>query len=460
MRMATPYAGSSQGMNLLLHKRAEVLLAFAGGDPDTPVIENAAPNSENPSVANQTNSTCNRQKLAGDTADEKQGNYWDLIHGNEEKIVWGQSAYLHPGSRFMGCLGVNTNLCLGFETNIHASPLLNTHLFPTLTYQGSDAITQGSGSAYTINKKTETVSTDEILLVGGVTGAYRLATESRWKKAAIAAASLVATGASLIPPVVSHFNPAAQEIINPIGLGVSGATGLAGLLYSVLAVKSSYIGPRDSLNIEAMNDWPDTPNEQAGGILRLSQAGVRIIGNRYHDDCSRPQILVQNDHVFLMVNRKNDPVDGGFGKSAVIKMDNSGVMISAKNEPPGNLPIIGNLILGSRHLAVTQGRNQFLVCREGIYLFTNGPRVNYQTQGVERIIAATLNYLFIDEQEVISKSTGLRLGAGNYAQIKTTAADNEIMMAGQGIQITSEHEVLMRGGRQVNLHADGYIHLG
>jgi Rhs element Vgr protein len=70
MRMATPYAGRSHGMNLLLRKGTEVLLAFAGGDPDMPVIQNAVPNSDNPSIANQTNSTLNQQKLAGDTVNE------------------------------------------------------------------------------------------------------------------------------------------------------------------------------------------------------------------------------------------------------------------------------------------------------------------------------------------------------------------------------------------------------
>ncbi len=57
VRMATPFSGSRNGLFFGLRPGAEVLLSFAGGDPDQPVIISSAPNSENPSVVNATNPT-------------------------------------------------------------------------------------------------------------------------------------------------------------------------------------------------------------------------------------------------------------------------------------------------------------------------------------------------------------------------------------------------------------------
>ena len=65
IRMATPYSGSGYGMHFPLHKGAEVLLSFIDGDPDQPVIMNAAPNSENLSVVNNKNASVHMLKTAG-----------------------------------------------------------------------------------------------------------------------------------------------------------------------------------------------------------------------------------------------------------------------------------------------------------------------------------------------------------------------------------------------------------
>lgn len=49
VRMAQPFVGPSQGMHFPLRPGAEVLLAFANGDPDRPVIIGAVPNALTPS---------------------------------------------------------------------------------------------------------------------------------------------------------------------------------------------------------------------------------------------------------------------------------------------------------------------------------------------------------------------------------------------------------------------------
>lgn len=59
LRMASPYAGSSEGMHFPLRRGSEVLLAFNQGDPDQPVILSAVPNSEHPSIVNRVNQTSN-----------------------------------------------------------------------------------------------------------------------------------------------------------------------------------------------------------------------------------------------------------------------------------------------------------------------------------------------------------------------------------------------------------------
>lgn len=59
IRMASPYAGDGHGMHFPLLKGTEVVIGFAGGDPDQPVILGAVTNSENQSVVVDRNSQNN-----------------------------------------------------------------------------------------------------------------------------------------------------------------------------------------------------------------------------------------------------------------------------------------------------------------------------------------------------------------------------------------------------------------
>lgn len=65
VRMATPYAGDNEGMQLPLLKGTEVLISFISGDPDRPVIAGAVPNSRNPSVVSGRNPTVSGLRTAG-----------------------------------------------------------------------------------------------------------------------------------------------------------------------------------------------------------------------------------------------------------------------------------------------------------------------------------------------------------------------------------------------------------
>lgn len=62
IRMASPYAGDGHGMHFPLLKGTEVIVGFAGGDPDQPVILGAVTNSENKNVVVDSNSQQNGMK--------------------------------------------------------------------------------------------------------------------------------------------------------------------------------------------------------------------------------------------------------------------------------------------------------------------------------------------------------------------------------------------------------------
>lgn len=64
VRMAQPFAGPSYGMHFPLRRGTEVLLAFADGDPDRPVIVGALYNTASPSPVVAQNATKHQLKVA------------------------------------------------------------------------------------------------------------------------------------------------------------------------------------------------------------------------------------------------------------------------------------------------------------------------------------------------------------------------------------------------------------
>ena len=65
VRLATPLAGSDNGMHFPLRKETEVLVAFLGGDPDQPVIVGALHNSESRNLISNRNPEKNMIRSAG-----------------------------------------------------------------------------------------------------------------------------------------------------------------------------------------------------------------------------------------------------------------------------------------------------------------------------------------------------------------------------------------------------------
>jgi type VI secretion system secreted protein VgrG len=65
VRMAQPYGGADMGFHFPLHKKTEVLLGHALGDPDRPLILSAAPNPETASLVTAPNHTQCKLKSGG-----------------------------------------------------------------------------------------------------------------------------------------------------------------------------------------------------------------------------------------------------------------------------------------------------------------------------------------------------------------------------------------------------------
>lgn len=65
VRMMQPYGGPGHGLHFPLHKGAEVLLSFEGGDPDQPIIAGAVPNPAMPSQVTAADQTMCKLTTAG-----------------------------------------------------------------------------------------------------------------------------------------------------------------------------------------------------------------------------------------------------------------------------------------------------------------------------------------------------------------------------------------------------------
>jgi type VI secretion system VgrG family protein len=80
IRFASPYSGPDSGFHFPLRKNTEVMLAFAGGDVDRPVIVAAVPNSVNRDLVTNRNATRNVLRTGG-------GNLLEMEDRSESRQV-------------------------------------------------------------------------------------------------------------------------------------------------------------------------------------------------------------------------------------------------------------------------------------------------------------------------------------------------------------------------------------
>lgn len=166
IRMASPYAGHDYGLHFPLRKKAEVLLAFADGDPDQPVIMAAVPNSENPGPVNNQNPSQNRLGTAG-------GNHFYLDDATDKTCIWLRSPYQ------------NTQLGLGATATQEAKPgLWSSTAGSATSITGGESRSVFKGPWTTVNlAMRSTLSTAAALGMGlGSTVSYRASTDLAWTK--------------------------------------------------------------------------------------------------------------------------------------------------------------------------------------------------------------------------------------------------------------------------------------
>src|SRR6185295_8582992 len=90
IRMAQSYGGSDMGFHSPLHKKTEVILGHADGDPDRPVILSSVPNPENPSVIVAKNQTQCDWKSGGNNEirfEDLEGSEQIFIHAQKDRLT-------------------------------------------------------------------------------------------------------------------------------------------------------------------------------------------------------------------------------------------------------------------------------------------------------------------------------------------------------------------------------------
>jgi len=90
IRMAQPYGGSNMGFHSPLHKKAEVILGHAEGDPDRPVIVASVPNPDVPSVVTSSNQTQCDWKSGGNNEirfEDQEGSEQIYVHAQKDRLT-------------------------------------------------------------------------------------------------------------------------------------------------------------------------------------------------------------------------------------------------------------------------------------------------------------------------------------------------------------------------------------
>jgi len=90
IRMAQPYGGSNMGFHAPLHKKTEVILGHAEGDPDRPVIVASVPNPDTPSVVTSTNQTQCDWKSGGNNEirfEDQEGSEQIYVHAQKDRLT-------------------------------------------------------------------------------------------------------------------------------------------------------------------------------------------------------------------------------------------------------------------------------------------------------------------------------------------------------------------------------------
>lgn len=90
VRMAQPYGGPGMGFHAPLHKKTEVILGHAEGDPDRPVILASVPNPQTPSMVTSANQTQCDWKSGGNNEirfEDLEGSEQIYLHAQKDRLT-------------------------------------------------------------------------------------------------------------------------------------------------------------------------------------------------------------------------------------------------------------------------------------------------------------------------------------------------------------------------------------
>jgi type VI secretion system VgrG family protein len=360
IRMATPYAGSEEGMHFPLRKGTEVLLTFINGHPDNPVIAAAVPNSERKSVvtgrnamthALQTNAVNGLFMTAAGgvkSAEEislrnlgqdpppptrnEEFHWTKYVTGDEQNIIKGSSATAYLNNRLTLNGGANVTVnALTMATNINAGTTMNLNLAPSVTYQVADTLTTGPGKVYSANQSYKTVGLDSIRFVAGLDGAERTKCLRGWQALTFAAATLLGMAASIVPAVYNHFSPEDRLKPQHQALGAYAASSFMFLSYWVGSRARDGFDmavPKDRSGMPIIDqDLLTAPNRFGGTMMVLDNRGFSVFGARQisehfgltgaEREGLRPFLSVTDGSIFIHAEEGGGRDQQGFLRSSI-----------------------------------------------------------------------------------------------------------------------------------------------
>ncbi len=478
MRMATPYAGSEEGMHFPLRKGTEVLLTFINGHPDNPVIAAAVPNSEQRSVVTSRNATTHalqtstanglfmtasgatmlREAPSGQNTGQKTSpqdeafDWTKYVTGNEFNFVQGSSVSLYPTSKLTANTGLNVNWnVLGLNANCNCGPTLTANMFPTVNFQVGDSYTEGPGRVYMANKTINAIGLEGITLMAGRPFKWRTYKNAQWNRMAFSLIGITATVAGAAGSVINHFAPSESKYLPWIAPLSSWTIDAAGLIYYALA------GKKDWFNIASMDSYNGrleaADNQGVGGIVSLTNVGVDIIGARAAVDGmgalptdTRPYIKVANNTIAL--NSRDYLLNNERVRTKIYMADSTVNIEASSGAKAAQIQVSARSATGG-HASLVCDNFRLSVKRDGIRLWRHAPERHRSYE------AADISGLAIFDNGIEAKSGVVDLYSRQYMRLRSDGG--RVKLDQQRIDIESGQIIM--NGKTLDLTGD-YVRLG
>jgi type VI secretion system secreted protein VgrG len=267
IRMAQPYGGSGMGFHSPLHKKTEVILGHAGGDPDRPVIVASVPNPDTPSVVTSANQTQCDWKSGGNNEirfEDQEGSEQIYVHAQKDRltVVENDETKQVKHDQIIEVTNDRTKTITGNQSEhvvkdktiqidgnhgetINGTKEMTVHGTHTETVDGDVSITEGSNKTETVAiNVAETIGAAKALTIGA---AYQVSVGAAMNET-VGAIKAMEIGANYIQAIGNNKQ---VTIGNDLTVAVSkNHTETTGEKYSLLAKKDIAIESKgDSISI-------------------------------------------------------------------------------------------------------------------------------------------------------------------------------------------------------------------